>query len=195
MQYVYYMISDSSTSMYSISSAAQHFSHTAWRYWKHSLLMLSEVDEWDHHKVCVTWSSVAHNKLVYPIRRTGNPICQSMCAGDKGSLLLIRSPESHLIIHRNDIVVFFHLPLNGKEDRPCHIVPPYSRYSVSDTLYDCIEERFLHHKPTFVMNMRCVSEIKGFLSFRLILFWQMGQRDHWYANWFCLDSWALQASG
>lgn len=52
---------------------------------------------------------------------------------DKGGRPLIGSPESHLIILRTDIVVFFHLSLNGKEDRPCHIVPPYSRHSVSKT--------------------------------------------------------------
>lgn len=82
MQYVYYYMTNHQRSCMVFH---QLCSHAAWRYWIHSMLMLSAVDEWDHHKVWVTWSSVAYNTLVYPIRCTGNPICQSMCAEIKGA--------------------------------------------------------------------------------------------------------------
>lgn len=32
------------------------------------------------------------------------------------------------------MVVFSHLALNGDKDQPCHTVPPYSRYSMSDSI-------------------------------------------------------------
>lgn len=49
--------------MYGISSAEPD-RDTAWRYSIH-------VDEWDHHKVWVTWSRVAYNKvgLSYTLHR------------------------------------------------------------------------------------------------------------------------------
>lgn len=60
------------------------------------------------------------------------------------------------------MVVFSHSPLNGDKDQPCHTVPPYSRYSMSDSLglYQrdfpadtrmlSLSEEFKGHHPVFI---------------------------------------------
>lgn len=110
----------------------------------------------------MTWFRVADNNWVYPLRCTGNPICQSMWGRDKRSLLLIRSPESHLIICINDIVVFFHFFSNRKEDRPCHTVPPYSRYFDSDTFVQLYKRDSCCTRKTF-SNKTFFCDIQAFV--------------------------------